>query len=193
MFHAVWTDNRDVRPPLDGDWTKYTPPFSASNPATAHTSVFDPTQTVPACADDSRSGMRNQNIYTSRIAPGVFVAAPGNSKTLGFIANSTTLLQRMFAITVQNTTVVEKSFRFTIANQPLLADGTLDPAGSASLQQFGPVVTFEDVTVSGGAGDLAPDFCSVGEPNSQRYGERPRNYCARRELWWPMACRPAPP
>ncbi len=166
VFHAVWTDNRDVRPPLDGDWTKYTPPFSASNPTTPHPSVFDPTQTVPGCADDSRSGMRNQNIYTSRIAPGVVVNAPGNSKTLGFIANTTTLLLRMFAITVQNTTGLEKSFRITIANQPLLAGGTPDPAGSASLQQFGPVVTFEDVTVSAGAGVSRPIFVQSTNPTA---------------------------
>ncbi|MGH9570887.1 MAG: hypothetical protein ACRD4F_14675, partial [Candidatus Angelobacter sp.] len=121
VFHAVWTDNRDVRPPLDGDWTKYAPPFSASNPATPHASVFDPTQTVPGCADDSRSGMRNQNIYTSRIAPGLVVAAPGNSKPLGLIPNTTALLQRMFAITAQNTASLEKNFRITIGNQPLLA------------------------------------------------------------------------
>jgi hypothetical protein len=166
VFHAVWTDNRDVRPPLDGDWTKYTPPFSASNPAGAHPSVFDPTQTVPACADDSRSGMRNQNIYTSRIAPGIVVAAPGNSKTLGFIANTATLLLRMFAVTVQNTTNLEKSFRITIANQPLLANGTPDPSGSASLQQFGPVVTFEDVTVSAGAGVSRPIFVQSTNPTA---------------------------
>ncbi|HEY4679379.1 MAG TPA: hypothetical protein VIJ01_19590, partial [Candidatus Angelobacter sp.] len=166
VFHAVWTDNRDVRPPLDGNWTNYTPPFSASNLATPHPSVFDPTQTVPACADDSRSGMRNQNIYTSRIAPGIFVAAPGNSKTLGFIANTTTLLLRMFAVTVQNTTALEKSFRITIANQPLLANGTPDPSGSASLQQFGPVVTFEDVTVSAGAGISRPIFVQSTNPTA---------------------------
>jgi hypothetical protein len=166
VFHAVWTDNRDVRPPLDGDWTKYTPPFSASNPATPHPSVFDPTQIVPGCADDSRSGMRNQNIYTSRIAPGIVVASPGNSKTLGFIANTTTLLQRMFALTVQNTTALEKSFRITIANQPLLSNGTPDPSGSASLQQFGPVVTFEDVTVSAGAGVSRPIFVQSTNPTA---------------------------
>ncbi len=166
VFHAVWTDNRDVRPPLDGDWTKYTPPFSASNPSTPHPSVFDPTQIVPGCADDSRSGMRNQNIYTSRIAPGIVVAAPGNSKTLGFIANTTTLLLRMFAITVQNTTGLEKSFRITIANQPLLVNGTPDPSGSASLQQFGPVVTFEDVTVSAGAGVSRPIFVQSTNPTA---------------------------
>jgi hypothetical protein len=166
VFHAVWTDNRDVRPPLDGNWTNYTPPFSASNPAGPHPSVFDPTQTVPACADDSRSGMRNQNIYTSRIAPGIVVAAPGNSKTLGFIANTTTLLLRMFAVTVQNTTTLEKSFRITIANQPLLGNGTPDPSGSASLQQFGPVVTFEDVTISAGAGVSRPIFVQSTNPTA---------------------------
>ena len=26
VFHAAWTDNRDVRPPVGGDWTRYTPP-----------------------------------------------------------------------------------------------------------------------------------------------------------------------
>jgi hypothetical protein len=167
VFHAVWTDNRDVKPPLDGNWANYTPPFSASNPTTPHPSVFDPSQIVPGCSDDSRSGMRNQNIYTARIAPGIFVASPGNSKTLGFIANTTTLLQRMFAITVQNTTGLEKSFRITIANQPLLADGTtLDPSGSASLQQFGPVMTFEDVTVSAGAGVSRPVFVQSTNPTA---------------------------
>jgi hypothetical protein len=158
VFHAVWTDNRDVRPPSDGNWTSYTPPFSTSNPAGPHTSVFDPTQTVPSCTDDNHSGMRNQNIYTARVAPGVYVASPGNSKSLGFIPNTQTLLERMFAVTVLNTTVLEKSFRITIANQPLLANGTLDPAGSASLTQFAPLSTTEDVTISGGAGVSRPIF-----------------------------------
>jgi hypothetical protein len=158
VFHAVWTDNRDVRPPSDGNWTSYTPPFSASNPTAAHSSVFDPTQTVPTCTDDNHSGMRNQNIYTSRIAPGIYVASPGNSKSLGFIANTTTLLERMFAVTVMNSTSLERSFRISIGNQPLLANGTVDPAGTASLQQFGPVMTTEDVTISGGAGVSRPVF-----------------------------------
>jgi hypothetical protein len=166
VFHAVWTDNRDVRPPTDGNWTNYTPPFSTSNPTAAHSSVFDPTQTVPGCTDDNHSGMRNQNIYTARVAPGIYVAAPGNSKTLGFIPNTITLLERMFAVTVLNTTALTKSFRITIANQPLLADGTVDPAGSASLQQFGPVMTTEDVTISGGAGVSRPVFVQSANPTA---------------------------
>ena len=31
VFHAVWTDNRDVRPPLDGNWANYTPPTIAGS------------------------------------------------------------------------------------------------------------------------------------------------------------------
>ena len=166
VFHAVWTDNRDVRPPADGNWANYTPPFSASNLSTPHTSVFDPTQTVPVCTDDSHSGMRNQNIYTSRIAPGIAVGAPGNSKTLGFVPNTTTLLERMFAITVQNTTSVDKSFRISIANQPLLASGAIDPAGSASLEQFGPVVTFEDVTIPAELAVSRPVFAQSANPTA---------------------------
>jgi hypothetical protein len=166
VFHAVWTDNRDVRPPSDGNWTNYTPPFSASNPTAPHTSVFDSTQTVPGCSDDNHSGMRNQNIYTSRVAPGLYVAMPGNSKSLGFIPNTTTLLQRMFALTVQNTSTLEKSFRITIANQPLLANGTPDPAGSASLQQFGPAVISEDVTISALAGVSRPVFVQSANPTA---------------------------
>ncbi len=166
VFHAVWTDNRDVRPPPDGDWTNYTPPFSLSNPAGPHASVFDPTQTVPTCTDDSRSGMRNQNIYTSRIAPGVVVGALGNSKTLGFISNTTTLLERMFALSVQNTTNLDKTFRITIANQPLLANGTVDPAGFASLEQFGPIVTTEDVTIPAQLAVSRPIFAQSANPTA---------------------------
>ena len=43
VFHAVWTDNRDVRPPLDGNWANYTPP--TINGQFPGTSLFDPTQT----------------------------------------------------------------------------------------------------------------------------------------------------
>ncbi|HEX7286114.1 MAG TPA: putative Ig domain-containing protein [Candidatus Angelobacter sp.] len=163
VFHAVWTDNRDVRPPLDGDWTNYAPPFSGSNPATPHTSVFDPTETVPGCSNDNRAGMRNQNIYTSRIAPGVIVAAPGNSKPLGTIPNSTALLTRMFAVTVQNATAQEKSFRITVANQPLRANGTPDPSGQASLQQFA-FVTTGDVTIGPLGGISRPVFVTSSNP-----------------------------
>ena len=30
VFHAIWTDNRDIRPPANGDWTAYTRPIHRS-------------------------------------------------------------------------------------------------------------------------------------------------------------------
>src|SRR6266852_1522522 len=104
-YHAVWTDNRDVRPPLNGDWTNYTP-VGAGGPST-----FDPTKTRPPCMS-GQEGMRNQNIYTSLITQGLLVSSPENSKPLS------TTLQRAFVVLVQNFTNFEKTFRLTIFNQP---------------------------------------------------------------------------
>ena len=115
VFHATWTDNRDVRPPLGAtppDWSKYTPTGS------------------PGC--DSRfTGSRNQNIYTARITAGLFVGSAGNTKSLGtvLVNGNAVLLQRAFSIFLQNTTASEKSFRLTIAGpQPV--------GGAASFEQF---------------------------------------------------------
>ena len=141
VFHAVWTDNRDVVPPSDGNWMHYVPPFSTSNPAgSVNTSIFDPTQTVTACqvgVNDGFVASRNQNIYTSIVAPGLVVGSQGNSKPLGFLpGNPAQLLQRAFTVTLRNTTTAQRSFRISIGNQPALANGQPDPQGQASLLQF---------------------------------------------------------
>jgi len=151
VFHAVWTDNRDVVPPSDGNWTHYEPPFSASNPAgSTNTSVFDPTQTVTACqigVNDGFVASRNQNIYTSIVSPGLAVGSLGNSKPLGFsAANPAQLLQRAFTVTLRNMTSQQRSFRISIANQPALANGQPDLQGQASLLQFS-LQTSLDVTI----------------------------------------------
>jgi hypothetical protein len=151
VFHATWTDNRNVKPPANGDWTKYVPPLSLSNPTGGQPSLFDPTQNVPACllnVNDQFTATRNQDIYTSIIAPGLLVGSLGNSKTLGFSpSNPAQLLQRAFAITLLNTTSIQRSFRITIGNQPALANGTTDPAGQASLLQNSLQTTL-DVTIA---------------------------------------------
>ena len=118
VFHLVWADNRDVRPPLDGNWSNYTPPTFAGS---GGPSVFDPNQQVQVCVP-GQAGMRNQNIYTSRVTPGLFVGSPGNAKPLS------SNLQRSFVVFAQNTTNQMALYRFTIANQP--------PGGYASFLQF---------------------------------------------------------
>lgn len=135
IFHASWTDNRDVRPPIGSppDWTKYTPIGNGGQ------SLFDPTQTVAPCIN-SFTGSRNQNIYTSRITDGLFVGAAGNTKSLGTVSVNGTqvLLQRAFSVFLQNSNDLTKSFRLTIAGQPV--------GGKASFEQFTQTTTL-DVTI----------------------------------------------
>lgn len=96
-FHAVWTDNRDVRPPLPdwwGDWVTYYPPNS-DQPA------FDLGQTLP-CQGDT-AGKRNQNVYTASLTAGVEVGSPGNTKQLDK-PGGTPGGRRTFAVFVRNLT-----------------------------------------------------------------------------------------
>ncbi len=111
IFHTAWTDNRDIRPPPDNDWTNYTPPNSEQNP------LFESNR---VCSNGQKAGMRNQNIYTSCISEGIIVGSPQNTKPLN--------IQRTFVIFVKNTNNVSKFFRLKIINQP--------PGGSASFLQF---------------------------------------------------------
>ncbi|HYE88743.1 MAG TPA: Ig-like domain-containing protein, partial [Vicinamibacterales bacterium] len=141
IFHATWTDNRDVRPPLEdknGDgnpWNDYTPPgVDGGMP-----SIFDPTTTVPQCIPGN-AGSRNQNIYTARITGGLLTGSPGNTKRLGYRVDdsgnpTTELLQRSFVVFVQNTTEVTKRFRLTVLNQPA--------GGRASFDQFSALTAIE--------------------------------------------------
>lgn len=130
VFHAAWTDNRDVRPPRDGNWAHYTPPQSA---ALGTKSVFNGSD-VPQCTPGyDFTGTRNQNIYGSRLTDGVFAASPSNAKQLG-------LIPRSFVVFVQNATNAPRSFDLTITNQPL-------PDGTASFDQHTPVTTLSAVPV----------------------------------------------
>ncbi len=144
LFHATWTDNRDVVPPADGNWGNYTPPIIAGTTGT-QTSIFEPGQTLPAC-QPGQEGMRNQNIYTAQITGGLVVGAPGNSKPLGttLFNGQTVPFQRAFAVEAQNVTNQQIFVRFTIANQPT--------GGTASFLQFSKLTTL-DITI--------PAFSSV--------------------------------
>lgn len=142
IFYASWTDNRDVRPPLDGDWTHYTPT------GLVHQSVLDPTRTTPLCVN-GQEGMRNQNIYSSRITEGLLVGSPQDAKPLS------PTLKRVFVVTLQNLTSQARTFHITIASQP--------PGGSASFLP-GSLVTALDVVIEARAGAARPVFATSSNP-----------------------------
>ena len=134
VFHAAWTDNRDVRPPKNGDWTKYTP-AQMSPSAPPRKSLIDPSIDVPMC-EDGNAGSRNQNVYSARITGGLLAGSPGNAKPLS------TTLQRAFVVYAHNTTDQQRSFRMQIRSQPI--------GGRASFDQFHtnlPPVTVLDMSV----------------------------------------------
>jgi uncharacterized protein YjbI with pentapeptide repeats len=101
-FYLTWTSNRDVRPPLDGNWAGSYPMAQCSSPG------YGP----------GRTGMRNQNIYAARIDRGLVAYALQNSKPLS------PTLKRAFSVVVRNTKNEIKSYQMTIDQQP--------PGGTAS-------------------------------------------------------------
>jgi len=77
IFHPVWTDNRDVRPPADGNWANFTPPGITS----AQSSIFLSGSTVSPCVTPGNQNDRNQNVYTARLLTQDFeVGALANAK-----------------------------------------------------------------------------------------------------------------
>ena len=140
IYFTAFSDNRDVRPPTDplGDlnlngnfWDDYTPPTFAG---WTGTSLFDPTQSVQMCSP-GRAGMRDQNIYSNKVATGLVMTTIGNTKPLGFVTGSDgirRLIQRTFVITVTNPDPVVKSVVLHINSQP--------PGGHASFLQFDQLI-----------------------------------------------------
>jgi len=119
LFHAVWTDNRDVRPPADGNWANYTPPASAQGVFGSKTCGSVNTQAM---------GMRNQNIYTSALVGGIAAASPGNSKELGDLGDyfeaENGLIPRAFAVYVKNPDGNVRVFRLAIDPEPADVDAS---------------------------------------------------------------------
>ena len=134
LFHATWTDNRDVvPPPPGGSWENYTAPVVAGAISVENGNP------LPACVP-GQEGMRNQNIYTSQITGGLVVGAPGNAKPLGTTTfnGKTVPFQRAFPVEAQNSTGSPLNVRFTISNQPT--------GGTASFLQFSKLTTL-DLTI----------------------------------------------
>ncbi|HEU4937885.1 MAG TPA: pentapeptide repeat-containing protein [Vicinamibacterales bacterium] len=125
-FYAFWTDNRDAKvssfpaEPNSSDETVEGSALPYVAPGTAACAAAGPNPPTKS---------RNANVYSSRITPGVFVAAPTNSKPS---INSRGRIQRAFPVLVQNRTNQDRRFRITIANQPPDFGST----GVASLTQI---------------------------------------------------------
>ena len=105
-FHTAWTDNRDVRPPNGdswGDWVSYNAPGSIQDgwPYPA-----------PSCLDGSKTGMRNQNIYTANINKGLIMGSPGNTKQLDLPLTGEG--GRTFVVFVKNTTEFKRTLNLVI-------------------------------------------------------------------------------
>jgi hypothetical protein len=130
--HVVWADNRNVVPPADGNWGNYTP----VNLSAGTISTFDPTQTITNSCAPGQTGMRNQDIYTTTLSPGLIMGALGNTKPLN------TSFARQFAISIQNPTAQAASYRLSIGSQPV--------GGSASFVEAFPAgqpLTLLDITI----------------------------------------------
>lgn len=141
--YITWTDNRDVRPPADGNWADFTPPG-------------------PSCVP-GQEGDRNQNIYVSRITQGLMVSSPQNSKPLS------TSLQRAFVVIIQNFTNFDKTFRLTIPSQPAggyasFLPGTNNPPNPPTPPS--PVTTSLDVSVPAHSGIARPVFATSSNPTA---------------------------
>ena len=154
VVYATWTSNQDVRPPKDGNWENYTPVGGGGN------SIFSPGTATPAC-QTGQEGMRNQNIYSSRITQGLVVSVPQNSKPLS------TTLQRSFIGLVQNFTDQDRFFRLTIANQPAggMASFLPVPNNPVPPPPYSPTTTL-DVTAAANSGVVRPIFVLSSSPTA---------------------------
>ena len=88
VFHVSWADNRNVGTPRNTNWEQFTPPVLGPNSV----------QCVPG-----QVGIRNQDVYTAQLRPGLVLSAPQNSKRIAG-------LQRSFAVVAHNTTDSEHDF-----------------------------------------------------------------------------------
>jgi uncharacterized protein YjbI with pentapeptide repeats len=166
VWQAVWSDNRDVIPPPDGDWGKYVAPIAVAQP-----SLFDPTVIIPRCEDITfpdalpqfqsgslYTGTRNQNVYSASISNGLIVAAPGNNRPLDGLDNTGAPLERGFVVYVQNTTRQPRSFRLSL------------PSITGIKASFAPnaVVTTKDIAIPPYSSGVATVFASLdGAPTSE--------------------------
>ena len=129
-LYAFWTDNRDAKvskfpfEPAGEEQEGGGLPYTA--PGTTACSAWGGSPEFPSNAPPTKT--RNANVYMSRITPGLFVAAPANTKPS---LNASGRVQRAFPVLVQNRTTDSRRFRIIVANQP----PDFGTTGVASLRQ----------------------------------------------------------
>ena len=101
VFHAVWSDNRDVKRPGDFNWENFTP------------RVPGPLTQGAVCSPE-QAGIRNQNVYSAQLRPGLVLSAPINAKRVSD-------LQRSFVVVARNSTPETKTYRLSLLPPPGLA------------------------------------------------------------------------
>ena len=103
VFYATWTDNRDVVPPKDGDWTHYTPVGAAAGRASSTR------RRRRRPASRARRGCATRTSTRAASPKGLLVGSPQNVKPL-FAAPKT----RAFIVTLQNLTSQDRTFTLTL-------------------------------------------------------------------------------
>jgi hypothetical protein len=135
VFHAAWSDNRDVIPPADGvSWNKYAPIMTIGLDGASVT-------VNPLCLP-GYAGSQNQNIYTAEISGGIDAYAVVNSKQL------TTTAPRQFSVVVENLTGSTKTVSLSIANQPVGGSATFDLQSPSPLTSISSVAIYPSSSIT---------------------------------------------
>ena len=150
-FYVTWTDNRDVKPPGDdGFWANY----KAPEPFVPTGGNEDPCDIDP---NTVLVGMRNQNIYCSRITRGIDIGtlnnnqAPGNNSFVIFVNN---------LLNPPDPLVPNDGLEFNISISSTTADSfSFSPLTENSLREISVSVPYystivRQVFVSGSAGNF---------------------------------------
>jgi len=129
VFHVTFTDNRDVIPPLDGNWA--TPTCLSASLTTNGTGQATGSTNFSGCATPGYAGNRNQNVYSAVVSENTVATANANSKLLSNTA------PRGFVVTVQNLSNLERTYTLTLPAQAAGVDAafnkeSLPPPGTAA-------------------------------------------------------------
>jgi hypothetical protein len=125
VFHVSWADNRNVGTPRNTQWENFTP--AVLGPAAV--------MCVPG-----QTGIRNQDVYTAQLRPGLVVSSPHNSKRIAG-------LQRSFVVIAQNTTDSDRDYRLR-ATPPAGVIASFDQfAGFGALVGGTPVPPLTEIVV----------------------------------------------